>query len=48
MEKIKNAIKALGERSDNITTISFDDSAVVYVNSEYFGIYDFAKNTFVD
>ncbi len=47
-ETITNALRKLGERSRNIIIKRNSDIAVVYVDHEYFGIWSFQKNTFVD
>lgn len=47
-QEITNAIRKLGERSHNIQINDRGNIAAVYVDHEYFGIYDFEKKTFVD
>ena len=46
--EITNAIRKFGEMSHNIQISDRGNVAVVYVNHEYFGIYDFGRKTFVD
>jgi len=45
---ITTALRNLGENSQDIQIRISNDLAVVYVNHEYFGIYDFNRETFVD
>lgn len=47
-EIITSAVRKLGETSFNIQIQDGGSVAMVYVNHEYFGIYDFVKKTFVD
>ena len=47
-EEITNALHKLGERSHNVDIKSRGGNAVVYVNKEYYGVYDFTRKTFVD
>ena len=46
-QEITNAIRKFGERSHNIQIDNRGSTAIVYVNHEYFGIYDFDRHTFV-
>ena len=46
--EITNAIRKLGEMSHNIQINIRGDVAIVYVDHEYFGIWDFGRHTFVD
>jgi hypothetical protein len=47
-EEITNAIRKFGEMSHNIQINTRGDVAIVYVDHEYFGIWDFGRHTFVD
>ena len=46
--EITNAIRKFGEMSHNIQINTRGDVAIVYVDHEYFGIWDFGRHTFVD
>lgn len=46
--EITNAIRSFGETSHNIQIMDRGNVAAVYVDHEYFGIYDFGRHTFVD
>lgn len=45
---IRNVLRKLGVRSHNVMIKVRDDVASIYVDHEYFGIWSFTKNTFVD
>ena len=46
-ETVTRALKALGV-TGKIEVRDESSRAIVYVDGQYFGIYDFEKNTFVD
>lgn len=46
--EITAALRRFGERSRNIQIHTQNGRASVYVNHEYFGIYDFNRHTFID
>lgn len=51
IEKVSKAVRALGETGDIIMHdfVSGDTGRIkVYVNGEYFGVFDTARDTFVD
>lgn len=48
LEIITSALRKLGERAHNIKIKVNGDIAVVYIHGEYYGIWSFPRNTFVD
>lgn len=47
-QEITAAIRSLGERSRNVEISYRSERAIVYVNKEYFGVYDLERHTFID
>ncbi len=47
-QEITRALRCFGERSHNVDIRRRGERAIVYVNKEYFGVYDFDKHTFID
>lgn len=47
-EEITKAVRSFGKRSRNIRINVRGNMAIVHVDHEYFGIYDFNRHTFVD
>lgn len=43
-----NALKALGVKNARVHVENRFDRGDVYVNGKYFGVFDYARNTFVD
>ena len=46
--EIVTALRKFGERSHNVQISDRGNIAIVHVDHEYFGIYDFGRKTFVD
>ena len=46
--EIIRAIRALGERRRDIRICDRGEVAAVYVAGSYFGVYDYARRTFID
>lgn len=43
-----NALKALGVKNARVHVENRFDRGEVYVNGKHFGVFDYARNTFVD
>lgn len=48
LEIITLALRKLGEKSDDVKIKVDGDVAAVYVDGEYYGVWSFPRDTFVD
>lgn len=46
--QLYNALKALGVKNARVHVENRFDRGEVYANGKYFGVFDYARNTFVD
>lgn len=48
LEIITLALRKLGEKTDDVEINVNGDVAIVYIHGEYYGVWSFPRNTFVD